>query len=287
MQQDALFDEVDFKDWIDVVQPKFHGAWNIHNALLSHSQPLDFFVMLSSISGVIGNRGQAAYAAANSFLDSFAHYRVSLGLAATSIDLGVVKEIGYVADRPDLQANLESLSGDAALNKADVLALIKLAVTGQIDRFSNHQSTVGLTFENYSPHHPAFFWATDARFSHLRRGVGASAESSSTNVSPKQALKKAHSLSDAVRIACETLVGKFSSVLIVPEEEISTEKSVVSLGLDSLVAVEVRSWIKREMDATMSTMELLTSSSIGALAEMVVGKSVLCEGLRGKAADEG
>ena len=83
------------------------------------------------------------------------------------------------------------------------------------------------------------------------------------------------------------LVEKFSAVLIIPVEELSREKTVVSLGLDSLVAVEVRSWIKREMDATMSTMELLNSNNIVALAETVVEKSGLCERFRGKGEESG
>ena len=91
--QDVAFELATYQDWIDVVQPKYQGAWNLHNAL----PDLDFFIMLSSISAVIGNRGQAAYAAANSFLDDFAHYRASQGLSGTSINLGVVKEIGHVA----------------------------------------------------------------------------------------------------------------------------------------------------------------------------------------------
>lgn len=97
-EKDVAFELATYQDWIDVVQPKYQGAWNTHNALSDHK--LDFFIMLSSVSVVIGNRGQAAYAAANSFLDDFAHYRASSGLSGTSIDLGVVKEIGHVADRP-------------------------------------------------------------------------------------------------------------------------------------------------------------------------------------------
>ena len=93
--QDVAFELATYQDWIDVVQPKYQGAWNLHNAL----PDLDFFIMLSSISAVIGNRGQAAYAAANSFLDDFAHYRTSQGLSGTSINLGVVREVGHVADR--------------------------------------------------------------------------------------------------------------------------------------------------------------------------------------------
>ena len=81
-------------------------------------------------------------------------------------------------------------------------------------------------------------------------------------------------------------VEKFSVVLIVPVEELSREKTVVSLGLDSLVAVEVRSWIKREIDAVLNTMELLTSSSIVALTDMMVEKSGLCERFRVELRDD-
>ena len=268
------------------MRPKFHGAWNLHSAFLS--QPLDFFIMLSSISGVIGNRGQAAYAAANSFLDDFARYRASQGLAGTSIDLGVVQEIGHVANREDLQAKLSPLSNTVALSKADVLALVKLAIRGEMDRHADHQCVTGLSFEQYDVRNPAFFWATDERFVHLRRAGDDSSDTAATaaQTTPKQALLKSPTRTDAVREATDALVEKFSAVLIVPTEELSREKTVVSLGLDSLVAVEVRSWIKREMDAAMSTMELLTSSSIDTLADMVVEKSGLCERFRAELRDD-
>lgn len=253
----------------------------MHNALLDHK--LDFFIMLSSISAVIGNRGQAAYAAANSFLDDFAHYRVSQGLPGTSINLGVVKEIGHVAERPELQKRLESLSGDVALSKADVLALVKLAIIGKVDQNADHQCIAGLSFENYNSQSPAFYWATDARFCHLRRGMGVLEDKDThSNISTKQALKRTPTIEEAVEIATRALIGKFASVLMVPAEEVVTDKPVVALGLDSLVAVEVRSWIAKEMDAKMSTMELMTSNSIRALADVIVGRSNLLEGLRSK-----
>ena len=279
--QDIAFELATYQDWVDVVQPKYQGAWNMHNAFLDHK--LDFFIMLSSISAVIGNRGQAAYAAANSFLDDFAHYRASQGLPGTSINLGVVKEIGHVAERPELQKRLESLSADVALSKADVLALIKLAIVGQIDQHADHQCTTGLTFETYSPQNPAFYWATDARFCHLRRGMGVLEEKDSgSSISTKQALKKSQTMEKAAEITTSALIGKFASVLIIPADEVSTNKPVAALGLDSLVAVEVRSWIAKEMDAKMSTMELMTISSIKALADVIVGRSTLLEGLRSK-----
>ena len=256
----------------------------MHNAFQNYK--LDFFIMLSSVSSVIGNRGQAAYAAANSFLDDFAHYRVSQGLPGTSINLGVVKEIGHVAERLELQERLEALSGDVALSRADVLALVKLAILGKIDQYADHQSTVGLSFKNYDPQSPAFYWATDARFCHLRRGMGVQEDKETgSNISTKQALKKAQTTEEAANVTMSVLVGKFASVVMVPAEEISTKKPIVALGLDSLVAVEVRSWIAKEMDAKISTMELMTSSSIEALADMIVERSNLLVALRLKSED--
>ncbi len=279
--KDVAFERATYQDWMDVVQPKYQGAWNMHNALRNHK--LDFFIMLSSVSSVIGNRGQAAYAAANSFLDDFAHYRVSQGLPGTSINLGVVKEIGHVAERPELQERLEALSGDVALSRADVLALVKLAILGKIDQHADHQCTVGLSFENYDSQSPNFFWATDARFCHLRRGMDALEDKETgSNIGMNQALKKAQTTKEAAKMTMSALVGKFASVIMVPAEEISTNKPIVALGLDSLIAVEVRSWIAKEMDARMSTMELMTSSSIKALANTIVERSNLLAGLRSK-----
>lgn len=110
--QDILFEQANHSDWTAVIEPKVHGAWNLHETL--HDHPLDFFIMLSSVSGIVGNRGQAAYAAASTFLDSFAHFRASQTLPGTSIDLGVVSEIGYVAEKPGLQAGLDALTGGDA-----------------------------------------------------------------------------------------------------------------------------------------------------------------------------
>ena len=278
-EQDVAFELATYQDWIDVVQPKCRGAWNMHNAL----PDLDFFIMLSSISAVIGNRGQAAYAAANSFLDDFAHYRASQGLPGTSINLGVVKEIGHVAERPELQKRLESLSGNVALSKADVLALIKLAIMGEIDEHADRQCVVGLNFESYSSQNPAFYWATDARFCHLRRGPGEPEDKASdASVGTKQALKKAPSMATAAEITTGALVGKYAGVLIMAAEDVRTDKPVAALGLDSLVAVEVRSWVAKETDAKVSALELMTSPSIKALANVIVERSSLLEGLRSK-----
>ena len=270
---------------MDVVRPKVDGAWNLHKSLL-HCK-LDFFIMLSSTSSVIGNRGQAAYAAANSFLDAFSHYRASQGLPGTAINLGPVEGIGFVAERPEMRGMLAIDVLYNALNKAEVLAMVKLAVSGQIDKYADHQCTVGLNFDKYDPEDFAFRWATDARFSHLRPAPGATSASKSNGsaATMKQALKQARDLNEATRIISDKLIAKLSSVLVISIDEISIEKPVVAMGLDSLVAIEVRSWVARELNATINVMEMTTSPSLGKMVELIVKRSKLVEVLRSKAVD--
>jgi acyl transferase domain-containing protein/NAD(P)-dependent dehydrogenase (short-subunit alcohol dehydrogenase family) len=78
-----------------VMAPKVSGAWRLHEA--TRHLDLDFFVLFSSVAAIIGNLGQASYAAANAFLDGLAAYRRRLGLAATSINWGPWAETGMAA----------------------------------------------------------------------------------------------------------------------------------------------------------------------------------------------
>ncbi|ETS81349.1 hypothetical protein PFICI_06351 [Pestalotiopsis fici W106-1] len=70
-----------------VYRGKVDGAWHLH--CLTQHMDLDFFIMCSSLSGVIGNAGQANYAAANTFLDSIAYMRSAMHLPATTVSLGL------------------------------------------------------------------------------------------------------------------------------------------------------------------------------------------------------
>ncbi|MBN7463514.1 KR domain-containing protein, partial [Mycobacteroides abscessus subsp. abscessus] len=79
---------IDRGDW----RPKVHGAWNLHEA--TADQPLDWFCSFSSIAALVGSPGQGAYAAANSWLDGFTHWRRAQGLPATVIAWGAWSEIG-------------------------------------------------------------------------------------------------------------------------------------------------------------------------------------------------
>ena len=83
-----ITDELIDRDWA----PKVYGAWNLHHA--TAGQPLDWFCSFSSAAALVGSPGQGAYAAANSWLDAFTHWRRAQGLPATAIAWGAWAEIG-------------------------------------------------------------------------------------------------------------------------------------------------------------------------------------------------
>ncbi|KAJ5736611.1 Acyl transferase/acyl hydrolase/lysophospholipase [Penicillium malachiteum] len=98
--RDKPYETMTHDDYINSIHAKVAGTWNLQLAAQSEqAQPLDFFTMLSSISSVIGNKGQANYAAGNAFLDAFASYRNASGLRANTINLGLIEDVGYVAEQ--------------------------------------------------------------------------------------------------------------------------------------------------------------------------------------------
>jgi NADPH:quinone reductase-like Zn-dependent oxidoreductase len=104
---DRVILEMDTVAFERPMHPKAYGAWNLH--LQTRERPLDFFVMLSSVSTVLGNVGQANYAAANAFCDGLAFHRQSLGLPATCIQLDRIRDVGHAARSEELAQHFSRL----------------------------------------------------------------------------------------------------------------------------------------------------------------------------------
>jgi KR domain/Phosphopantetheine attachment site len=268
---------------------KVKGTWNLHTASLSQHTPLDFFTLLSSISGVIGQKGQANYAAANAFLDSFASYRQSMGLPASSVDLGVVEDVGYVAEHSsELQTSFDK----------DIWTPINESLLHQILRFSILQQTatakatlnpasasqlitgIAIPQPSSSP-----LLKRDPRFSSLYFGSAsnttqlAGSGNNNDNNESKQIrafLLSLHSAQPAehsslLASAVEILSAQFSSSLRL-SEPMEPAKPLASYGLDSLAAVEFRNWARLELGAELTTLEIMGATSLFALGERIIAK---------------
>ena len=261
------------EDFNAAVRPKLEGTWNLHNQL---PKDLDFFIMLSSVSGVIGNASQANYAAGNTFLDAFAEYRNNLGLPAVTLDLGVIEGVGYVAENQELAKGMER-QGFQGTTEEELMALIQSAIINPRRPGCLSQTITGLG--TWSESSLGVF--SQPVFSHFRRMAqriqGDGAETSNSPSKVRDVLRKAKTLDEAAECICGGLIAKTSALCNIPSEDISSSKPMSQYGMDSLIAVEMRNWIFREMDCTVPILELLANDSLLQLSAKIAKRSRLVD----------
>ncbi|CZT43409.1 uncharacterized protein RSE6_03443 [Rhynchosporium secalis] len=296
--RDAPFSASTPSDFRAVADPKVHGAYNLHRATLSLPDPksVDFFIMLSSVSGVFGQFGQSSYAAGNTYLDALAAHRHQLGLASSSLDLGFVEDVGWTTQNEDLDARMAAMGILAVRVKEDeLLSLIELEMrrytstidvkkgSSQAQRLLGFdcpaQKIFGLT--SLSSRSPKSYAAPRLR-ALLHSGAGGGQSSSAVQQSGPAAIliqqlkikSPAPSLLTITPPALEALLQKMSEFLLVPVEDIDAGRSPENFGVDSLVAVELRTWLKDSFGVVASTMEILKAPSFRSLAEVVAKKLI-------------
>jgi NAD(P)-dependent dehydrogenase (short-subunit alcohol dehydrogenase family) len=278
--KNALFPNMTLDQiWTPSLKPKIDGTWNLHH-MLPHD--LDFFILYSSMVGVFGNEGQAAYGAASAFQDAFANYRNSIGLPATCIDLGMVTGVGYVAERSDLKRTLEE-RGFEGITEEECMAIIESAMmTPRRAPGADGAIMTGMGLADFarggsSSTRP--FYHTP-KFSHFRRMALFASSSSSNDESGAAAtvrdlLMTATSSPEAVEVIIDAVLRKIGSLLMVPAEDLSAARAMADYGMDSLVAVEMRNWITRDLEVTVPILELLGSGSIKDLCHNIARQSKL------------
>ena len=267
--------------YLGATLPKITGTRNLHTCLPSS---LDFFVMLSSISGICGSRSQANYAAGNTFQDAFAAHRIAQNLPATVIDLGVVLGVGYVASSSSETIERLAKSGFVGIHEQEVHALLASAITGRVGGGDSTmippQIMMGLGTGESDDESEKRFWLRDPRFSHLRlvdRQAASPSDGSDSNATARlqQVLADVPTLSAAAELIRDALAAKLAKSLTMPVEDLDTGKPVSTFGVDSLVAVEVRNWIFRECKADVSIFDVLSNMPLTALAAKIATKSKL------------
>jgi acyl transferase domain-containing protein/NADPH:quinone reductase-like Zn-dependent oxidoreductase len=288
--RDQMFDGMSFEDWNVVVNPKVKGTWNLHNATIASGCDLDFFVLFSSLSGIVGQVGQANYASANTFLDAFVHYRVAQNLPCTAIDLGAVGGIGYLADNPDLFKKMQG-TGWSVVQETELLDALPLAFMSPTIRSQRSQGiAMGDTFIlGLAPTVPLSSPNSSAR---LKRDVRIAAyhnmdrnDNKAQSSTPDTlgaflaASKKDPSLfksTETVELLGREVGKKLCSLVLADDTDLSMTANVSDLGLDSLVAVEMRGWWKLTFGFDISTLDMLglgTLESMGKrLAEQFITK---------------
>ena len=272
------------EDYNFALKPKVQGSWNLHSAL---PKGMDFFILLSSINGILGTRSQANYGSGNTYQDALAKYRVSRGEKAVSLDLAMIISVGFVAERPEIAASL-NLSGYSGIEERVLHAILDYYCDPALPILSPSRSQILVGLETPTalasrgidePH-----WLRHPIYNHLIQMDDSTSKGLSTGSSQLEfsaLLASAPSIPAAGNIIRDALVQKLSRILSVPLDDVDVDQPMHRYGLDSLVAVELRNWLSRDIGADTTVFEILGNASIAAFSASAAAKSRFIGSTRG------
>lgn len=286
LQDDSLL-KMSLDKWKAATDPKVQGTWNLHEASLDLD--LDFFLLFSSMCGVLGMPGQANYAAANSFMDAFVQYRHQLQLPACVLDLGAVEGIGHVAKNPRILERSKWLNY-VRMTQRELFETITVAISNGL----HHQNRSHTGYVNSAQiitgfrsnagfleplnHITYYFDRRLATYSSEATDNTTAAESTSGNKLTQFVASAAKSRDVLSQPLAESFVATqiakwVFDLLMKPVEddsEIDLIRSLPDVGLDSLAAVEMRSWWKKTFGFDIGVLEIMSFASFAALGEHAV-----------------
>ncbi|ROO62279.1 hybrid polyketide synthase/nonribosomal peptide synthetase FtdB [Micromonospora sp. Llam0] len=251
--RDTLLPEMDRAAFDTAYAPKVLGAYLLHRHL--NDEPLEHFVLFASIASLLTTAGQSNYAAGNAFLDALAQHRRATGLPALSLDwgpwaTGMIEELGLVH-------HYRHSRGMSSLSPAAGMAVLE-RVIGQ-DRAQLLVATIvdWPTFLSWYTSEPPLV-----------------ADLAATAAQPPDA--GGESFLDVFRDADgdrrrqllgERFTAVVAAVLRVPPERVDPASSVAALGLDSLLAMELRARIAAEIHVALPVVALLSGAAVADLIE--------------------
>ncbi|KAK8061157.1 hypothetical protein PG997_015378 [Apiospora hydei] len=307
---ETLFYRMNSAQWHDAVRPKFVGTWNLHRALEGRgvADSLDFMLLMSSVSGSVGSATESNYCAANSFLDAFAHWRSrSLGKPTVAIGLGMIEEVGYLHENPDIKAMLLR-KGLQPFNEEEFLQVVDLALSGEghppgrsasdapsyphvvtgLEPLGIRRPEDGMTANEHLLSDPRLAMVSALVETHQRRRDAGQQGGQLSQVGDVPAWmaelpagvaevfmpeRGASSLEDA----CLRLISKrFARLILAEPEQIDDGKCMADFGIDSMIAAEFRTWMWTCLRTDVPFLDIMSPQKTlrvlaGVVAETIVG----------------
>jgi len=246
---DCALTQLDNASYLKSAHAKVIGAQNLYR--LTKRLKLDYFVMYSSVTSLIGPAGQSAYAAANAFIDSFARYLRHQEVNAVSVNWGAVSDYGYVAAHPQHCEAMNIRYGVAAHSAEAMLNELEKAL--EVDQSSPQVAIAGGRWMNLLNGHDI---TTDVAEN------GNSTFAKQFDQTPR--VNDASAPNDAAHCVYECI----SSVVGISKDEIEPEQAVADFGIDSLQAVELSHQLRTRSGIHISATSLLESISVDELINL-------------------
>jgi acyl carrier protein len=259
---DGVLQHLTWERFNTVLNPKMLGAWNLH--VLTQDLPLDFFIMFSSAASLFGSPGQGNHVAANTFLDSLAKYRQSLGLPGLSINWGVWSEIGAAAKR-GVSEQMQLRGVGEITNEQGLKIFEKL-----LAQSSAQVGVIPVDWDKFLQQNISSPFFTDF--------LNSNSNSNSKSQLPKQEselLKKLEraNIEQRPSIVMGHLQTEVAKVLGLPSNQLpSLQQGFFDLGMDSLMTMELRNRLETSLGISIPSTVIFEYPTIADLAEYLVGE---------------
>lgn len=256
--QDSPINRIEPQHVHAVMGPKAAGAWWLHRH--TRNLPLDYFVLFSSVACMVGGPGQASYAMSCEYQDALARHRRALGLAATSINWGALAEVGMIARHGEVEKYF-NLTGVGSFTPAQAVALL-----GKVLEWNPPQIGVAkMDWKAWGGTYPT--WAASPKYSDLAVG-----EEDDEGTSGERALLQAlaqMSEEDRIKAVADVLTEVLAETLQLAPERIDRQQSLLNMGIDSLMAMELQMGVEARFSVKVSTLELMKGNNLMQLAQYV------------------
>lgn len=252
-----------------VLKPKVDGSRYL-DELFPHDT-LDFFIFFSSMTAVIGNMGQANYTAANAYMCALARRRRERGLAGSVINIGVIIGAGYVtrevthADQKNLRKGGYMWMSEPVFHQIFAEAVL----AGRSGSGCEPEISTGLRrIDPGEPSQP--IWYSNPVFAKciIQKGTADTREPISTTGPPvKVRLQAATSEAQVLSILEDCFTSQLRSLLGGASDDEHMKKAMLSsrtdeLGIDSLIAVEIRSWFLKNVEVNVPVLKILGGTTV-------------------------
>lgn len=236
-----------------VLRPKVGGAWALHRVFADW--PLDFFVLFSSVSSVVVTVGQGNYAAGNAFLDGLAHYRRASGLPALSLNWGPW-DIGMIAQL-QLQPFYQRRGLDLIPEETGVEIFAELLGSSEVQ-----QVVVSADWPTLVAHY-AIVPRLIQDLAQADKQAADGDPASAVSVAERLAAASAEDHLSVVTDCCAQIIG---GVLRIRPDNLDRDVPLNQLGLDSMIAVEVRIRLEQAFGVAPKVVFLLQGATVAGVA---------------------
>lgn len=262
---DRVFAQMDIDTWTRVMRPKTVGSRNLDKVF--NAKDLDFFIMTSSFAAIGGHAGQSNYAAANMFMNGLAANRRQRGLAGSVLNIGVIYGLGLLArERQDIYRGLER-EGYPPISERDIHHMfLEAIVAGRPVPGQIMDLTTGLARYRVNDPNP-LHWHRDRRFCHFTvndedEGGTSLQQKDAAETNLRELIDAATSTKEVAGLLLENFCHHLKALLQLSDGSLSADSHIIELGVDSLMAVEIRNWFYKRVGSDVPVMKILQPQSI-------------------------